>query len=186
MNEAERLMAVPLHVRGYFITFTTYGARLHGDASGSVDSEHRVYRTSACPPDPAREEFEGRRMIQPEYILDAERRKVVLRSCREVCEFRRWWLFVAHVRSNHVHLVVQASDRPERVMNALKSYSSRALTKAGFEGRERRRWARHGSTRYLWNDDELRSAINYVLCEQGERMEVYIAPDRWKETEPRP
>ena len=186
MNEAERVISVPPRVRGYFITFTTYGARLHGDASGSVDSEHRVYRTPVYPPNPAREEFERGRMNQSEYILDAERRKVVLGSCRQVCEFRGWWLFVAHVRSNHVHLVVQASDHPQRVMNDLKSYSSRALTKAGFEGMERRRWARHGSTRYLWNDDELRGAIHYVLCEQGETMEVYVAPDRWKDMEPRP
>src|SRR5204862_6564008 len=138
------------------ITFATYGGRLHGDASGSVDSEHRLYCTPVCPPNPVREEFERRRMIQSEYILNAERREVVLRSCREVSEFRGWWLFVAHVGCNHVHFIVQASDEPERVMNDLKSYSSRALTKAGLEGRERRRWARDGRTRHLWHEAQLR------------------------------
>jgi hypothetical protein len=29
----------------YLITFTTYGARLHGSARGSVDDEHNVYGT---------------------------------------------------------------------------------------------------------------------------------------------
>jgi REP element-mobilizing transposase RayT len=125
-------------------------------------------------------------MAQPGYILDARRRNVVLQSCVEVCQFRDWWLFVVHVRSNHVHVVVQSSDQPERVMNSLKAYASRALTKANFDGPERQRWARHGSTRYLWNDGQVRGAIKYVLKEQGEPMAVYIAPGLWRDPEPRP
>ena len=29
----------------YLITFTTYGARLHGSDEGSVDDQHNVYDT---------------------------------------------------------------------------------------------------------------------------------------------
>jgi REP element-mobilizing transposase RayT len=135
-------------------------------------------------------------MVQPPYILDQPRRETVLRSCQSVCEFRGWWLFVAHIRSNHAHLVLQANGEPEKVLNTLKSYASRALTVAKFEEKERRRWARHGSTRYLWTGEQLRGAIRYVLVMQGEPMSVYIAPDLWKftdaastgpnQTEPRP
>ena len=168
--------------RGYFLTISTYGTRLHGDIDGTVDPEHRAYGFPLCPPDPAREYFERARMVQPAYILDQARREIVLRSCQNVCQFRRWWLFVAHIRSNHAHLVLQAGDEPERVLNYLKSYASRALTNANLEQKERRRWARHGSTRYLWTDEQLRAAIRYVLMEQGEPMSLYSAPDLWKIT----
>jgi REP element-mobilizing transposase RayT len=170
--------------RAYFITFATYGARLHGDANGSVDAEHRIYGTPLCRPSSVREQFKRQRMVQPGYILEAAQREVVLASCREVCQFRGWFLFSAHVRSNHVHVVVQACDEPERVMNDLKSYASRALVDAKLEGRGRRRWARHGSTRYLWDEEQLRRAIKYVLQDQGEPMSVYVAPALWRDPEP--
>jgi REP element-mobilizing transposase RayT len=169
--------------RAYFITFATYGARLHGDAVGSVDREHHLYRTSYAPANPLRERVERGKMVESSYVLDEQRREVVLQSCREVCEFRRWWLFIAHVRSNHVHVVVQASQAPERVMNDLKAYSSRALSRAGLEPTERRRWARHGSTRYLWSDDQVRGAIRYVFCEQGKPMAIYMAQGLWRQIE---
>jgi REP element-mobilizing transposase RayT len=88
-------------------------------------------------------------------------------------------MFAAHIRSNHAHFVVQAADSPEKVMSSFKSYSSRALTKAGLETTDRRRWTRHGSTRYLWNDEELRAAIRYVVQEQGEPMALYAAAEWW-------
>ena len=37
-------------------------------------------------------------------------------------------------------------------------------------------WARHGSARYLWTHEQVASAIHYVLCEQGDAMEVYEEP----------
>jgi len=37
-------------------------------------------------------------------------------------------------------------------------------------------WARHGSTRYLWKDQEVQQAIQYVIDEQGASMSHYIAP----------
>jgi REP element-mobilizing transposase RayT len=181
LNGTSQDKTVPPRVRAYFITFTTYGTRLHGDSKGSVDLQHRLYRTPYAPKNPFRTQFEQRQMIQAAYVLDEQRREVVLRSCRQSCEFRGWWLFAAHIRSNHVHTVLQAGEEPERVLNDLKAYASRALTKAGFDVSDRRRWARHGSTRYLWNEEQLRAAINYVVREQGEPMAVYIAPGRWKD-----
>jgi REP element-mobilizing transposase RayT len=81
-----------------------------------------------------------------------------------------------HVRSTHVHVVIQSLDNPEKIMNALKSYASRALNKAGFENSEHKSWTRHGSTRYVWKVEELTNAIQYVLHEQGEPMVVYENP----------
>lgn len=59
-------------------------------------------------------------------------------------------------------------------MNDFKAYASRKLNRLG--GKERRnRWARHGSTRWLWKDQDVRDAIRYVVEEQGEAMAVFAA-----------
>ncbi len=99
----------------------------------------------------------------------------VLDALRKVCLHYRWNLWAAHVRTNHVHVVVEAEVRPEKVMHAFKSYASRALNRLGIDGPERRRWARHGSTRWLWKDEDVQQSIQYVVEQQGEPMEVYLA-----------
>jgi hypothetical protein len=58
-------------------------------------------------------------------------------------------------------------------MTAMKAYSSRALNAYALDGPDGRRWARHGSTRYLWTADSVRAAIQYVIREQGESMAVF-------------
>ena len=44
-------------------------------------------------------------------------RAVVLATIQGHCAYRGWNLLAAHVRSNHVHAVVAAETRPERIMN---------------------------------------------------------------------
>jgi len=112
-------------------------------------------------------------MTHEPYSLDAVRRHVALKSLVEVCSFRNWTLLAAHVRTNHVHIVITTSSKPELAMNTMKSYSSRALNDAALDPPDRRRWARHGSTRYLWTDYAVTAAINYVVNAQGESMAVY-------------
>jgi hypothetical protein len=58
-------------------------------------------------------------------------------------------------------------------MNDFKSYASRGLNRAGFGEPNRKRWAHHGSTRWLWKDDDVREAIRYVIEEQGEPMAIF-------------
>ena len=41
------------------------------------------------------------------------------------------WLLDYCVTSNHVHLVVEAEARPERILNDLKAYASRCLNRLG-------------------------------------------------------
>ena len=111
-------------------------------------------------------------MDQAPYYLDAPRRQAVLEAIREVCAYRKWSLLAAHVRSNHVHIVVEAEIPPERVLNDLKAYASRRLNRAGLDAPNRKRWARHGSTRWLWKPQHVSAAIAYVIDEQGDAMSV--------------
>jgi hypothetical protein len=106
-------MAEPL---AYFLTFTTYGTWLHGRPQGSVDRNHNLPGEPFLPADLEMEQTRRQSMRQEPYILDEARRAVVLRTIREVAAHRRWRLWAVHARTNHVHIVVTASDKPEKVM----------------------------------------------------------------------
>ena len=67
-----------------------------------------------------------------------------------------------------MHSVVGAGYKPEAVMNGFKSYATRRLREAKLISDEVKPWARHGSTPYLWTDDELQRAIDYVMNGQGD------------------
>jgi REP element-mobilizing transposase RayT len=114
-------------------------------------------------------------MDQPPYVMDLCRREVVLAAMVERCSDRRWSLLAAHVRTNHVHMVVEADVRPERIMNDLKSCASRYLNQMGLDEPARKRWARHGSTRWLWKPRDVSAAIRYVVHEQGDPMAAFEA-----------
>jgi REP element-mobilizing transposase RayT len=157
----------------YFITFTTYSTWLHGRAPGSVDRAHNQVGTPVLTPDQERELSAKERMGEPHYLLDADRRAVVLQTLREVAAHRGWTLWAVHVRSNHVHVVVTAPARPEKVMADLKSYASRRLKERLAEEAERTRWTQHGSMLYLWTEEALAEKVQYVVSGQGEPMAVY-------------
>jgi REP element-mobilizing transposase RayT len=157
----------------YFISLTTYGAWLHGRSPGSVDREHNVPGTPYLPPDADLERQMRSEMRQAPYVLDEVRRQVVLRTIKEVAAHRRWKLWAVHVRSNHVHVVVTAACRPEKVMTDLKAWCSRRLREACNESSDRDRWTQHGSTRYLNSETSVDAAVKYVIDDQGEPMELY-------------
>jgi REP element-mobilizing transposase RayT len=113
-------------------------------------------------------------MIQPAFELDCDSRRVVLETLKEVCSHRSWNLLAAHVRTNHVHVIVEAEVPPEKVMNDFEAYASRALNRLDDKEPDRMRWARHGSTRWLWKDQDVREAIRYVVEDQGEPMAVFL------------
>src|SRR5579863_1762205 len=142
-------MAAPL---AYLITFTTYGTWLHGRAPGSVDRQHNIPGTPYLPSNANLERAMRTQMRQQPYVLDELRRPIVLRTIIEVAAHRHWRLWAVHVRSNHVHVVITAQCRPEKVMIDLKAWCSRRLREEFGEPADRDRWTQHGSTRYL-NDE---------------------------------
>jgi len=138
-RECERAVTI-----SYFITFTCYGTRLHGNETGSVDRLHNLPGSRLLEADQKRASAAKALMDQAPYQLNARRRKLVLQAMGEACSHRGWMLFAAHVRTNHVHAVVGADVRPEIVMNCFKTYASRALNRSGVDLPNRKRWARHG------------------------------------------
>jgi REP element-mobilizing transposase RayT len=161
----------------YLITFACYGCHLHGSESGSVDGRHNAHGTPILAVDLVRAAAECERMDQAPYHLDEIRRDAVLEAIQDVCRHRGWGLLAAHVRSNHVHTVGDTEIPPERVMGDFKAYASRRLNEMRLDGPNRKRWARHGSTRWLWKPHDVSAAIQYIVAEQGDAMSVIECPD---------
>jgi len=111
-------------------------------------------------------------MTDAPYDLDLARAKIVLEAIRETCKFRGWDLFAVHVRSTHVHLVAGGISDPDRAINDLKAYASRALKL--IEPADRQRWARGVSTRALFTKRAIDEVVRYVVDRQGEPMAVYV------------
>ena len=112
-------------------------------------------------------------MDQSPYHLDQIGCDAVLQAIQEVCAHRSWSLLAAHVRTNHVHTVVDAEVPPERVMSDFKAYASRHLNRMRLDEPNRKRWARHGSTRWLWKLQHVSAAMRYVVAGQGDAMSVF-------------
>jgi len=165
--------AMPDKPLAYFITFTTYGTWLHGQAPGSVDHEHNQIGTPFIAPDPKRRKANQQRMTQPCVVLEPSQRDVVRDAVIEECRFRGWTIHALHERSNHVHPVVSAEREPEFVMRACKATASKCLNRAGFDNADPKRWTAHGSTRYLWNDGAVAETVHYTLHRQDDPMATY-------------
>jgi REP element-mobilizing transposase RayT len=157
----------------YLITFSCYGCNLHGGESGSIDREHNLPGARLLAADSARVAAEVELMDQAPYSLDRTRRDAVLEAVRDVCAHRGWRLLAAHIRTTHAHAVVEAETSPERVMSDFKAYASRHLNRMGLDQPGRKRWTRHGSTRWLWKPHHISAAVQYVVKEQGDVMSMF-------------
>ena len=165
MSENWNDTGVPL---AYFITFRCYGTWLHGDERGSVDRDHNAYGTPTYPQRDLRTSYVQGLLKQPPVLLDARRRHSVEAAIRETCGIRTWSLFALNVRTNHVHSVVNSpGEKPRAVMTAFKANATRQMREDGCWSNDLSPRAEKGSARYLWTDESVSRAVNYVLHSQG-------------------
>ena len=157
----------------YFITFSRYGSRLHGDEKGSVDRKRNQYGSDLIAPNRRLQQYENQLQKIPSFILEPEYREIVFKTIMEVCTYRHWRLYALHVRTNHVHVVVSTSAAPEKALHNFQAYATRHLREKQPALKDARIWTRHGSTKYLWELKSLIEAIGYVAHQQGEHMEYW-------------
>ena len=148
----------------YFITWSTYGARLHGDPRGSVDQDHNLHGRPFVPEQLSRERFERDELKHPPFVLSPAAREVVARTIHDHAEHREWTVHALNARSTHVHVVVQAPRgvEPETMMGQFKASGSRRLRERGLIGEGARVWTPHGSTKHLVEAEGLMSTVHYV------------------------
>ncbi len=157
---------------GVLFTFTTYGAHPHGADTGSVSRHHRNWGSPTLPSNPAWQDQAQRLMAEPAFILGPQDRKLVLNSVLDACAYRGWHLFCVHIRTNHVHAILQTDVQVARVLAYLKARATFVLKT--LHPHRRRFWSKHGSTRYLWNRTSLAAALDYVMNGQGTPPESWM------------
>jgi REP element-mobilizing transposase RayT len=146
----------------YFITWSTYGSWLPGDARGWVDD-----RGAIRAPNPRLMRRAAASMKHPPVTLSAPDRVIVEHAIREQCRFRGWHLLAANCRSSHVHVVVAAPDRQaDEVLRCLKAWCSRSL--ADRDTRRSSWWTRGGSIRQLFETRNVENVVAYVMECQDE------------------
>lgn len=158
--------------RGYLITFRTYGTWLHGDIRGSVDRHHNQYDGPLIEPNENWLQHNQRSLKHEPVVLCKTQRAIIKRSIEQTCEMLGWRMYITNVRTNHVYSVVTAACGPSRILNALKSNATRELREAGQWLRSDSPWAERGSKRYLWTEEHLIRAIEYVELDQGDKLPV--------------
>lgn len=94
-------------------------------------------------------------------------------AIREFCRVRGYVLIAISVRTNHVHVVVSNSGAPERIMDSFKAYATKGLRAAGLVGVDQKLWSRHGSTKYLWTEEQVGEAAEYVVNGQGGELPTF-------------
>ena len=157
---------------GYLITFRTYGSWLHGDRRGSVDRHQNRYGAPLIPPNQNWLHHNQRSLRYEPVKLTRTQRALIKKSIEQTCELRGWRMHITNVRTNHVHSVVTAACGPSRILNALKANATRELREAGLWLSSGSPWADRGSKRYLWTEEHLMKAIDYVELDQGDSLPV--------------
>ncbi|MGB7202373.1 MAG: transposase [Pyrinomonadaceae bacterium] len=158
----------------YLITFRCYGTWLHGDERGSVGRRSsNVHGGPKIAPNATLRRIDDDNLVASPIILGSRERQVIENAIREVCDVRNYTLFALHVRTNHAHVVVNNCGIVERMMNSFKAYSTRALRAANLIGKETKVWSRHGSTRYLWTEEHIEKAVEYVVNGQGGELPTF-------------
>ena len=153
------------------ITWTTYGTWLPGDMRG-----WRNRTAGEQFPRPLLEQWCREQMTGGSVLLTIADRQTVEDACREHCDFRKWLLFAVSARSNHVHVVVAADEKPQKVRGQLKANCTRRLRNQETPLVVERTWTRGGDCSILIGDDDIETAVFYVN-EGQDRKELDIKPE---------
>ena len=153
----------------YLITLRTYGTWLHGDQKCSVDVHHGRNKRGSPKIKPSKNLENGMNlnMKSGRFVFNKTQRIQVDLAIRETCKIRGFDLFALNVRTNHLHAVLSAASKPEKILADLKRYATRNLIQNYLINKGDRVWSRGGSRRYLWIQRHVDLAIDYVVYGQG-------------------
>ncbi|QDU93307.1 transposase [Lignipirellula cremea] len=141
-----------------FITWTTYGTWMPGDARGWRDRSRGEQL-----PRPLLERWCREQMTGETVLLEPHDRETVENACREHCLFRNWQLYAVNARTNHVHVVVASMENPQKVCEQLKANCTRRLRQQETPLFRARTWTRGGDCSILDSDKDIELAVQYVV-----------------------
>lgn len=142
----------------YFITFTVYGTFLQGDRRWWHSRQGGNKK-----PQPRLETWHRNRLKFPVMLLEKEQRQAVQNEIARLCEFRAWQLWVANARSNHVHLVIGASNHNgAQIRDQAKANCTRVLRERWPCFLNRPVWTVGGDWQCVNSEDELVNVVAYT------------------------
>ena len=149
----------------YFITWTTYGTWLPGDARG-----WRKTRVGNQLPQPRLAEWCRNRLSEEPVLLTENHRNKVEAVCRKHAQIRGWVLHAVGARSNHVHLAVTADKAPKTVRDQFKANATRVLRQGPDAIANEKVWTAGGDCEIVDGDEELERVVQYIT-EAQDRMD---------------
>ena len=111
-------------------------------------------------------------MTEDVLRLGPHQRRRVHEQVIETCGHKRWTLHAVNCRTNHVHVVLSSRAPPKTIREQLKAWCTRRLNEqqaeSGVHDHEHRSnwWAERGSVRWIFREEDLAAAIDYVLEQQ--------------------
>jgi REP element-mobilizing transposase RayT len=165
----------------YLITIRTFGSWLHGDERHSVDRHGKnIYGTPDIAPNQKLNTVMQHELKQPAVVLNDLQRTAVEIAIKEFCEKRNFHLRAINVRTNHVHTVISAQSKPERIADTFKAFATKKLREENLISNDLKIWSRGRSRQYLWKPRNVELAIEYVLYGQGDEPFEFFAEARAK------
>ncbi len=150
----------------YFITWTVYGTHLQGDQRG-----WRKRRKGNQVAQPLLSDWRSRRLKYAIVTLTDPMQQAVESECQRHCAHRGWRLWAVNVRTNHIHVVVTATDYAGKtVRDQLKANSTRGLRERWETFYDRPVWTTGGDWECINDENDLEAVIRYVL-EAQDRMD---------------
>ncbi len=162
----------------YFLTWTTYGTWLPGDARGSKSRKTNPFGFPDITPNPLLVEYSRRQMKQKPYMLDVSQREVVKSAITSYTHKKSLELIAVQIRSNHIHIAIAETDlEPMKLISNLKRAISYELKIQFNDAAGFKHWSRGGHFKIIENEEALIQIIDYIVNEQGEKIEFYIAKE---------
>jgi len=139
---------------GYMITFTTYGTWLQGDERRFV-KDGITYAANQSLADSNKQD-----LSKNPVKLSKNHRAIAARAIFEKANRLNQKILALAVCSNHVHIVVDYVPIPMgKIVSYYKNAAQAALRKVGLTDRV---WTKGFDKRYCFNDQALKSRIDYV------------------------
>ena len=143
---------------GLFITWTVYGTFLPGDARG-----WRLRSAGHQLPRPLLETWHRGRLKHDVITLDAAMQSIAELAIHEIGGVRSWSLWATAVRTNHVHVVVTATEYdPKLVRDQLKGKTTMELRREFPIWKDRPVWSEKGDIEFLDSETEIQQCVVYV------------------------
>jgi REP element-mobilizing transposase RayT len=158
----------------WHITFTTYGARLHGDDRPTVDRDHNTFGTPYLEPDPERNRIEHIAMNEFPVVFTREQQRFVEDAIPIICLRGGWDYIMCAAGPDHVHtlLGVDSEFHGKQVRPLLKRWltqtlDSRWTVPKRLDGMSW--WGECGSTKAVKDNEYFGNVYAYIWRQRATR-----------------